>query len=225
MDAPENFYKFMLSVRGARKRAALKGWNCALSDADALVLWRRCGGRCELTGIEFDFEAAGGKHQRRPYAPSIDRRDNSLGYVPGNVRVVCVAVNIAMNQWGEDVLHRLAVSLFLKGSAQRSAIKADHPTMLPDDVRLCRGKKRVTYGARVRDFGKEIHLGTFRTAGEAIDARKAWGIENKSLKVLRQVYDFTKDAELLTEMAALEGAQADAGRESNPSRCVFVRAA
>lgn len=44
---------------------------------------------------------------RRPLAPSIDRIDSSLGYTRQNCRIVCAAVNYAMNVWGEDVLWRL----------------------------------------------------------------------------------------------------------------------
>ncbi len=46
--------------------------------------------------------------RRAPWAPSVDRIDSSKGYVPGNVRLVCVAANLAMNEWGEDVLARVA---------------------------------------------------------------------------------------------------------------------
>jgi hypothetical protein len=43
-----------------------------------------------------------------PFSPSIDRIDTVGGYTTDNVRLVCVAANFALNQWGDDVLRRLA---------------------------------------------------------------------------------------------------------------------
>jgi hypothetical protein len=68
---------------------------------------RLAGYRCPVSGIAFTHQRDGGFH-KNPWAPSVDRIDNRQGYVPGNIRVVCLAVNLAMNEWGYDVLLRLA---------------------------------------------------------------------------------------------------------------------
>lgn len=39
---------------------------------------------------------------------SIDRIRNDDGYRPGNVRLVLVAVNIALGAWGDEVFYRIA---------------------------------------------------------------------------------------------------------------------
>lgn len=65
--------------------------------------------RCALSGIPFSFEP----HRlslKRPFAPSIDRIDPNLGYLPTNCRIVCVLANIAMNQWGERALAQFAAA-------------------------------------------------------------------------------------------------------------------
>jgi hypothetical protein len=65
-------------------------------------------GRCEVTGLPFTpqrFDEALVKH---PFAPSIDRKSSSGGYTTDNVRLVCVAVNFGMGQWGEEVFLTLA---------------------------------------------------------------------------------------------------------------------
>jgi hypothetical protein len=65
-------------------------------------------GRCEVTGLQFTrqrFDEALVKH---PFAPSIDRRSSSGGYTKDNVRLVCVAVNFGMGQWGQEVFLTLA---------------------------------------------------------------------------------------------------------------------
>jgi 16S rRNA C967 or C1407 C5-methylase (RsmB/RsmF family) len=63
-------------------------------------------GRCAVTGINFqNFPDALVKH---PFAPSIDRKLSRGGYTPDNVRLVCVAANFGMGQWGEEVFLSLA---------------------------------------------------------------------------------------------------------------------
>lgn len=80
------------------------------------------GYRCPLSGIAFSKRAPD-PHDlyglRDPWSPSIDRIDNRLGYTAENVRVVCVAANMAMNAWGYDVLLRLA-----RGIVRNAAIAA-----------------------------------------------------------------------------------------------------
>jgi hypothetical protein len=73
-------------------------------------------GACSLTGIRFSFEKpAGSKYS--PFRPSIDRIDCAKGYDAGNCRVVCAAVNIALNVWGDDVFKRVATG-YLMNSIQ-----------------------------------------------------------------------------------------------------------
>lgn len=63
--------------------------------------------RCAVSGIKMSIDKVNGG---RPYAPSIDRIDSSSDYHPGNVRVVCIAVNLAMNVWGEEVFRKIAAA-------------------------------------------------------------------------------------------------------------------
>lgn len=67
-----------------------------------------------VSGIPFEFENSKGDGRRRPWIPSIDRIDSSKGYTKGNCRIVCCAVNIAMNNYGEDVLARISEYMTLK---------------------------------------------------------------------------------------------------------------
>lgn len=61
---------------------------------------------CSATGLPLSFERIDGqRHSRSPWYPSIDRLDNSVGYVPGNVRVVCSIYNfMRSNHADHDVL-------------------------------------------------------------------------------------------------------------------------
>jgi hypothetical protein len=160
--------KFMHAIYNARKRARIKGLECELSADTAKELWWRCGGKCELTGIQFDYEDADDSF-RRPYIPSIDRIDSNKGYTLENVRVVCSAVNIAMNQWGEDVLFTIAAGIAKDRGRWRKGIN-----MLPKGVKVASiNKDGPAYIGRVTIDGKRVHTKTFRTPDEASDAIKA----------------------------------------------------
>lgn len=73
-------------------------------------LAERSAGSCELTNIPFSGEKIDGCF-RRPWAPSVDRVDNAKGYSMENCRIVCGSVNIALHQWGLQVLLRIANGL------------------------------------------------------------------------------------------------------------------
>jgi hypothetical protein len=90
---------------GARKRA---GKSYDLPPGFTASLFERQGGRCAVTGIRFSLEEYPHALVKHPFAPSLDRMDSKVGYTVSNVRLVCVAVNFGMNQWGEDVFMRLA---------------------------------------------------------------------------------------------------------------------
>lgn len=93
----------MCLVASARIRAKRKGLPFSLEAADVDRLQRVIdAGLCELTGAPFALD-----DPRGAASPSLDRIVPARGYVPGNVRVVCHAVNAAMGAWGEAELRRV----------------------------------------------------------------------------------------------------------------------
>jgi hypothetical protein len=64
-------------------------------------------GRCAVSGLPLSFERPRAA-KRNPWAPSLDRINSRRPYEPGNVRIVCAAANLAMQDWGYGVLLRLA---------------------------------------------------------------------------------------------------------------------
>jgi hypothetical protein len=75
----------------------------------------RASGKCELSGIEWDHKTVVGN--KRPFAPSIDRIDCSAGYTFENCRLVCIAVNIALSNFGDETLIRIARGILDKQDA------------------------------------------------------------------------------------------------------------
>lgn len=59
--------------------------------------------RCAVSGLPF----VSTDEKRHPFAPSIDRIDSSIGYEPGNVRVVCLIVNYGMSNYGDEAFIRM----------------------------------------------------------------------------------------------------------------------
>lgn len=102
----------------SRKRAKRSGIEFALTTDDVILLLQRSEGRCELTGIYFDLTEAGGN--RRPWHPSLDRIDSKGGYSLDNCRIISVAANLAMNEWGEGALKALAHGYLSKTSPDRT---------------------------------------------------------------------------------------------------------
>ncbi len=94
----------------------MNGLKFSLTREQWARLVEECDDRCQLTGMPFvfgRFQNNGRKHNRNPYGPSIDRILPAKGYVVGNVRIVCLSVNLALNEWGEDVLFNV-MSNFVK---------------------------------------------------------------------------------------------------------------
>jgi hypothetical protein len=108
-------------LNSIKRNAKVRSIPVALTAADIESLLARANGRCELTSIAFDYSTFPGQRVR-PWAASIDRIESQKGYEIENCRVVCAAVNIALNQFGEDVLVAIAAGL-LRGRAARGKNK------------------------------------------------------------------------------------------------------
>lgn len=93
-------------AREARKRSLRRSIDYTLTVPDLGLLAQRADGRCELTNLPFEFERHEGSLYR-PFAPSLDRIDPACGYSFRNIRLVCVIVNAALNQWGEQAFWKM----------------------------------------------------------------------------------------------------------------------
>jgi ribosomal protein L28 len=113
-------------LTNAKKNAKARRLSCTLTLAELLDVALRGHGRCELTGIKFEYGVAQEvlhltTRRRRVWAPSIDRVDGARGYEADNVRLVCLAANAARQEFGDEVLFRLARGL---SNIQHQGIKA-----------------------------------------------------------------------------------------------------
>lgn len=102
-------------VSAARKRAKSKNVPFGIDEAYVIALIEEQGYCCAVTGMPFDLHKSGARKnpRRLPMRPSLDRIEPPIGYVRGNIRIVWTAANIALNEWGEDIL-RLVAEGFLR---------------------------------------------------------------------------------------------------------------
>jgi hypothetical protein len=79
-----------------KSSAARRGLPVTIVKSDIVTLLEAQNWVCAKTGIPFDLTSGRG---RRPFGPSVDRIDGSMGYEPGNIQIVCVIYNLAKSEF------------------------------------------------------------------------------------------------------------------------------
>lgn len=103
--------EYLIKKAAAQKsRASSVGRVWELSSDEILKMLHEQHFRCKLTDIPFNLEQRVGM-KTKPFAPSIDRIDNSVGYVIDNCRLVLNCVNIARNTMDDALLIMIGVGL------------------------------------------------------------------------------------------------------------------
>jgi len=85
-------------LHDARWNARKAGRACTITYED---IDRAFGDRCAITGLPFDMDVSSSVRDGRLQnmnAPSLDRKDSSKGYVPGNIQVVLEWANQAKSR-------------------------------------------------------------------------------------------------------------------------------
>ncbi len=106
-------YSLNLALHNARKRTS----DVTLTADDLVAIWREQQGKCALTGIAMTWS----KGKILPASLSVDRIDQSVGYVAGNVRLVCYAVNCFRGRMSDDEMFTMAIALI--GNMKRPKLK------------------------------------------------------------------------------------------------------
>lgn len=100
-----SFWKYCVQTAGrCRARAIKGGFPCSIGPHDVDRLLVDQGWRCAISGLSLippDGKRRNGFRQD-PFGPSLDRISPRRGYVPGNIRIVAMMVNAAMNEWGAE---------------------------------------------------------------------------------------------------------------------------
>ena len=117
------------TAQGMTYRGRRSGRGAGMTPAQLAEILLRCDGYCEVTGIALSFYRPDPSKRAAPFQPSIDRIDSGKGYTAANCRVVALAVNLAMREWGEEVVSRIGKAIFLRELERevRVGIECDLP--------------------------------------------------------------------------------------------------
>jgi len=148
----------------ARSRARRAGRDFALERSDLDRMFNEHAGRCAVTGMAFSRRRYDDCLVKMPLAPSLDRIDSHGGYAPGNTRLVCVAVNFGLGQWGDELFCTLAVSMI----ENQPPLARQRPANLDERIRAAEAmmplltpavaasqRRRIAALKRARTLGKD----------------------------------------------------------------------
>jgi hypothetical protein len=99
--------RYQCEIMRQRRKDGKIGWSAKKLLAKALSRARRRGmdatvqledisfpEKCPVLGILLDYTTPVGHRKQKDHSPSLDRLDNSKGYVPGNVVVISLRANL-----------------------------------------------------------------------------------------------------------------------------------
>lgn len=97
-------FPFVKCLRSAKGRAIKYGYEFNLDREWAENVWT---GKCSLTGIEFIVSP----NRHTVYTPSIDRVDNTKGYIKDNCRFILFGINMLKYTSTDVDMYKLAAAL------------------------------------------------------------------------------------------------------------------
>ena len=97
----------------AKTRARKRGFEFSITRE--WVQERLDAGHCEVSKIPFVIG-----QRRSAYSPSIDRKDNALGYTPENCRLILFAVNWFKGEWAEADMWTIAEAMIASRAKTRA---------------------------------------------------------------------------------------------------------
>ena len=99
----DQYTPFRWFVLRAQYRSKKKGWSCNLTTLYLKLLWEDQKGICPFTGWKLILPNNTQKawENNKAENASLDRIDNSKGYVEGNVRYVSIMANLARQSFSD----------------------------------------------------------------------------------------------------------------------------
>jgi hypothetical protein len=93
--------------RGRKRGTRILEWNITIQDVEDLFIKQE--GKCALSGILMD------KNKNSQYKMSLDRKDPKLGYVLGNIQLVCNVVNTMKMKLNDQEFLNLVSKIYKNG--------------------------------------------------------------------------------------------------------------
>ena len=98
--------KYLLAA--CKSRVKQFGHNFEIDVDDIIYMIIKQKYKCALTGIDFQFIFSR-QYRTNPWAPSIDRIDNSKGYLIENIQIVCSVVNVAKSDYPTAIFDQMCI--------------------------------------------------------------------------------------------------------------------
>jgi hypothetical protein len=93
-------------IKSAKHTCQQRGKDINITAQDIKELWEFQGGKCSYTGIPMLLAPTLSKKKWTPITVSLDRIDSNLGYLKGNLELVCLSVNLAKNGFTKDQMKK-----------------------------------------------------------------------------------------------------------------------
>ena len=102
----DEYSPFRYFVLRAKQRNKKKQYGCNITVVYLKDLWDKQNGICPFTGLELILPLGTGKTfiNSLPNNASLDRIDNSKGYIEGNVRFISYMANLGRQSFSDDQL-------------------------------------------------------------------------------------------------------------------------
>lgn len=104
--------KWSYAVGVIRRRCKKSGVECTLIPSDISSLWNRQNGICPITGWEMTLRKSGTGLTKNTM--TVDRIEQTNGYIPGNIRLVAFAANNARYIWSDSDLIEFCKAVIAK---------------------------------------------------------------------------------------------------------------
>lgn len=92
-------------AKDAKSSAKKRNQSCNIDKQTVFALWDKQNGCCAYTGWPMDFAT------KSPRLVSIERIDNTIGYEPDNVLLVCWCVNRARGGMSQDEFYAMCKAI------------------------------------------------------------------------------------------------------------------
>lgn len=96
---PDKYSNFRWYIKNIRSR---KNQQSNIDCQYLKELWEQQNGICPITKKKLELRTHSYKNKSQPYSASLDRIDNTKGYIKGNIRFVALIFNYARNTFSDN---------------------------------------------------------------------------------------------------------------------------